>query len=125
MNVRGLASAAQFGLPIHDREDVGLAEYDVLIDGNPDSGAPVLAVETSSPISTPISPRLPLSSSLPGPMAMIVPRCGFSFAVSGRMIPPEVVSVASLGWISTRSSVGRNLIFFFVGVGVAVAVAGA
>ena len=38
------------------------------------------------------------SSFLPGPAAITVPRCGFSFAVSGIIIPPAVFSSAAAGF---------------------------
>src|SRR5205823_37971 len=63
-----------------------------------------LPKSTSSPSTTPIGARSPESSSLPGPTARTRPRCGFSFAVSGRTIPPAVFSSASICWITTRSS---------------------
>src|SRR5207237_5886830 len=66
---------------------------------------------TWSPTETESSPRLPLSSSLPGPTARTLPRCGFSLAVSGRTMPPAVRSSASTGSTTTRSSRGRILIF--------------
>jgi hypothetical protein len=43
------------------------------------------------------------SSFLPGPAATTVPRCGFSFAVSGMMIPPAVFSSAGAGLKNTQS----------------------
>src|SRR5439155_9839429 len=39
--------------------------------------------------------RLPFSSGLPSPTASTLPCLGFSLAVSGRMIPPAVLSSAS------------------------------
>ena len=50
---------------------------------------------TLSPSLTVISTRVPLSLTFPGPTATIVPCCGFSCAVSGRMIPPVEVSSAA------------------------------
>jgi len=41
------------------------------------------------------------SSFLPVPAASTTPRCGFSFAVSGMMIPPAVFSSAAAGLIIT------------------------
>src|SRR5690242_1878661 len=46
------------------------------------------------------------SSFLPGPAAITVPRCGFSFAVSGIMIPPAVFSSAAAGFTITLSCRG-------------------
>src|SRR5579871_2868418 len=62
---------------------------------------------TSSPFCTASSTRLPLSRSLPGPMARTRPRCGFCLAVSGNRIPPADFSSASNGSTTTRSSNGR------------------
>src|SRR4051812_44055993 len=47
---------------------------------------------------------------------MIVPRCGFSFAVSGRTIPLFVVSSRPSGFTTIRSPSGRS----FVAVAVAI-----
>jgi hypothetical protein len=46
---------------------------------------------------------LPLSSRPPGPTAMTSPSCGFSFAVSGMMMPPLLFSSASIRLMTTRS----------------------
>jgi hypothetical protein len=55
----------------------------------------------------------PLSSVRPGPTATIFPSWGFSFAVSGMMIPPEVLlSAVSEGFTITLSA--RGLIFNIV-----------
>src|SRR4051794_33892199 len=62
---------------------------------------------TWSPTATDSSPRLPLSSNLPGPTASTLPRCGFSLAESGSTMPPAVRSSASTGSTTTRSSSGR------------------
>src|SRR5882757_3373170 len=51
------------------------------------------------------------SSFLPGPAATTVPRCGFSFAVSGMMIPPAVFSSAGAGFTITLSDKGVTLNF--------------
>src|SRR5262245_51748264 len=64
---------------------------------------------TMSPTLTESVPRLPLSNNLPGPTETTLPRCGFSFAVSGSTIPPAVRSSASWGSTTTRSSSGRKL----------------
>ena len=45
---------------------------------------------TRSPTLTSIGMSLPLSSRPPGPTAMTSPSWGFSFAVSGMMMPPVV-----------------------------------
>src|SRR5262249_31245663 len=39
------------------------------------------------------------------------PCCGFSFALSGMMMPPAVFSSASMRRTTTRSCRGRNLLF--------------
>src|SRR6478672_3526263 len=46
------------------------------------------------------------SSFLPGPAAITTPRCGFSLAVSGIMIPPAVFSSAAAAFTITRSCNG-------------------
>src|SRR6266513_1972056 len=74
-------------------------------------------MRTLSPFLTVKSTFLPLSSILPVPRATTLPSCGFSFAVSGIMIPPFFTSVSSIGCTSTRSPSGLTLtdaiIFFF------------
>src|SRR4051795_1146310 len=74
------------------------------------SEPPYLPKITSSPIFTESSPRLPESSNLPGPVAITLPRCGFSWAASGSTMPPAVICSASRVSTTTRSSRGRNLI---------------
>src|SRR5439155_8539184 len=78
---------------------------------------PYFEISTLSPDLTVKSTFLPLSSILPVPRATTLPSCGFSFAVSGIMIPPFFVSVSSIGCTSTRSPSGLTLtdaiIFFF------------
>jgi len=39
----------------------------------------------------------------PGPTAMTLPCCGFSWAVSGMMMPPAVFASASIRSMTTRS----------------------
>src|SRR6202044_1899709 len=51
------------------------------------------------------------SSFFPGPAATTVPRCGFSFAVSGIIIPPAVFSSAGAGFTITRSAKGVTFNF--------------
>src|SRR5215207_5536188 len=63
---------------------------------------------TRSPAFTSSGTILPLSARAPGPAAMISPSCGFSFAVSGMMMPPFVFSSASIRRTTTRSCSGRN-----------------
>src|SRR5262249_49345946 len=58
---------------------------------------------TRSPTLTSIGMSLPLSSRPPGPTAMTAPSWGFSFAVSGMMMPPLVFSSASIRLTTTRS----------------------
>ena len=55
-----------------------------------------------------VSPGLTVvgSSFLPGPTAITVPLCGFSFAVSGMIIPDKVVVSAAAGSTKTRSPNG-------------------
>jgi hypothetical protein len=43
---------------------------------------------------------------------MTVPFCGFSFAVSGKTIPPAVLLSASTRWSSTLSDKGLIFILF-------------
>ncbi len=94
----------------HFREDVGFAEDLDLVAVDFDVAAGVLAVDhLVADADGQLRARLPLSSSLPGPTAMTVPRCGFSLAVSGSTMPPAVFSSASIGSTTTRSSRGRSL----------------
>src|SRR5205807_1015130 len=65
---------------------------------------------TRSPVFRSIGINLPFSSRPPGPTAMISPSEGFSFAVSGMMIPPALFSSASMRLTTTRSCSGRNFI---------------
>src|SRR6185437_9524201 len=58
---------------------------------------------TSSACSTPSAPRAP------GPTATTSPSIGFSFTVSGMIMPPEVFASGSTRRIRTRSCSGRNL----------------
>ncbi len=51
---------------------------------------------TRSPGFTSSGTSWPCSLRAPGPAAMISPSCGFSFAVSGMMMPPAVFSSASM-----------------------------
>src|SRR5262249_42534447 len=60
----------------------------------------------SSPSATSIGTSSPLSLRLPGPTARTLPRCGFSFAVSGRTIPLVVVSSSSRTSTIRRSPSG-------------------
>src|SRR6266576_4925839 len=66
-------------------------------------------MRTLSPFFTVKSTFLPLSSILPVPRATTLPSCGFSFAVSGMMIPPFFTSCSSIGCTSTRSPSGLTL----------------
>src|SRR4029077_6240454 len=72
---------------------------------------------TRSPALTPIGVSLPLSSRPPGPTATTSPSCGFSFAVSGMMMPPLVFSSASIRLTTTRSWSGRNFSFAMITLG--------
>ena len=63
---------------------------------------------TTSPTFTSIGISLPASSRPPGPTAMISPCMGFSWAVSGMMIPPLVLVSSSTRRTTTRSCRGRN-----------------
>ena len=49
-----------------------------------------------SPVFTSSGTRLPSSLNLPLPAAMTLPCCGFSFALSGIMIPPTFCSPSSM-----------------------------
>src|SRR5271166_1252603 len=64
-----------------------------------------------SPAFTSSSCSLPFSSRAPGPTATISPSIGFSFAVSGMMMPPAVLSSAVSRRTRTRSCRGRNFMF--------------
>jgi len=67
-----------------------------------------------------VSPTLTVtgSSFLPGPAATTVPRCGFSFAVSGMIIPPAVFSSAGAGFTITLSE--RGVTFNFLPIVVSI-----
>jgi len=58
-----------------------------------------LPKRTISPIFTSIGEIFPSSVFAPGPTATTSPSCGFSFAVSGIIIPPEVFSSLSKTFI--------------------------
>src|SRR3982751_2807078 len=64
---------------------------------------------TLSPTATSSGTRLPLSSMRPGPIAWTSPSWGFSLAVSGMTSPEAVVSSASSGLTTIRSSRGLML----------------
>src|ERR1700704_1853957 len=66
-------------------------------------------MRTLSPFFTVKSTLLPLSSIFPVPRATTLPSCGFSFAVSGIMMPPFFTSCSSIGCTSTRSPSGFTL----------------
>src|SRR5438552_15809190 len=70
---------------------------------------PYFEISTVSPFFTVHSTFLPLSSIFPVPRATTLPSCGFSFAVSGMMIPPFFTSFSSIGCTSTRSPSGLTL----------------
>src|SRR5436309_1329286 len=70
---------------------------------------PYFEISTLSPFLTVKSTFLPLSSIFPVPRATTLPSCGFSFAVSGMMIPPFFTSFSSIGCTSTRSPSGFTL----------------
>src|SRR5205823_1222175 len=59
-----------------------------------------------SPAFTSSGTRLPSSFDLPAPAAITLPCCGFSFAVSGMMIPPIFCSPSSRRWTMMRSCSG-------------------
>src|SRR5205823_4226239 len=63
---------------------------------------------TRSPLLTSSGWILPSSPRAPGPTATTSPSIGFSFAVSGMMMPPVVFSSASTRRMTTRSCNGRN-----------------
>src|ERR1700754_1650683 len=69
---------------------------------------------TLSPTATSSGTRLPLSSMRPGPVAWTSPSWGFSLAVSGMTRPDAVVSSASSGLTTIRSSRGLMLTDTFV-----------
>src|SRR5258707_14404058 len=66
--------------------------------------------KTRSPTLRSIGMTRPASSRPPGPTATISPWLGFSLAVSGMMMPPVVLSSASIRLTTTRSCSGRNFI---------------
>src|SRR5262249_48339261 len=63
-----------------------------------------------SPAFTSSGILLPSSPILPFPTAMTLPSCGFSFAVSGMMIPPFLTSCSSSRSTTMRSCSGRTCI---------------
>ena len=63
---------------------------------------------TRSPFFKSMATILPSSPRAPGPTAMTSPYCGFSAAVSGMMMPPEVLVSLSTRRRATRSWRGRN-----------------
>src|SRR6266850_171569 len=63
---------------------------------------------TRSPTLRSIGMSLPASSRPPGPTERISPCEGFSLALSGMMMPPAVLSSASMRLTTTRSWSGRN-----------------
>src|SRR5208283_5227180 len=65
---------------------------------------------TLSPVFRSIGISLPDSSRPPGPTAMTSPCEGFSWAVSGMMMPPLVFSSAVMRRTTMRSCRGRNLV---------------
>jgi hypothetical protein len=65
---------------------------------------------TRSPTLRSIGMSLPASSRPPGPTAMISPCEGFSWAVSGMMMPPADFPSGSIRSTTTRSCSGRNFI---------------
>ena len=65
---------------------------------------------TRSPTLTSSGTILPVSSRAPGPTASTSPSIGFSFAVSGMMIPAGVLSSASTRRTRTRSCKGLKKI---------------
>src|SRR5690242_1624671 len=64
---------------------------------------------TSSPFLTLKAARSPFSSRRPSPTARILPRLGFSFALSGRTIPLLVLLSASTRFTRILSPSGRSL----------------
>src|SRR2546429_9275598 len=64
---------------------------------------------TSSPFLTLKGARSPVSRRLPSPRARILPRLGFSLAVSGRTIPDLVLDSASTRLTRILSPRGRSL----------------
>src|SRR5207344_2082166 len=61
-----------------------------------------------SPAFTSSFTRSPSSLTLPLPAALTVPRCGFSLAESGMMMPPTCCSPSSRRWTRIRSWRGRT-----------------
>src|SRR6476620_8788960 len=75
----------------------------------------VISVPAYLPYKT-VSPVLTVtgSSFLPGPAAKTIPRCGFSFAVSGIIIPPAVFSSAAAAFTITLSCSGVTFTFLAI-----------
>ena len=68
----------------------------------------VIDKKFGSPTITKDGVTVPSSPFAPEPTETTSPSCGFSFAVSGMMMPPAVFSSASTRRTSTRSWSGRN-----------------
>src|SRR5712691_574263 len=68
-----------------------------------------LPTRTLSPALTASGSRWPFSRIRPDPTAITSACCGFSFAVSGTMIPPTFCSPSSIRFTSTRSRSGLTL----------------
>ncbi|SPE30319.1 hypothetical protein SBA5_780022 [Candidatus Sulfotelmatomonas gaucii] len=69
-----------------------------------------LPKSTRSPAFTSRGNTFPSSFDLPLPTEMTSPSWGFSFALSGMMIPPRMVSVSSIRRTRMRSCSGVNLV---------------
>src|SRR5690242_14095946 len=96
--------------------DVGFLhdEEFLAIDSVPDH----LPNNTRSPALRSMGMSLPASSRAPGPTATTSPSCGFSWAVSGIIMPPFVFSSPSRRRMTTRSCSGLNFMGFPLGIGV-------
>src|SRR5438094_3898494 len=89
-----------------------MSSSDLIMSSSPSSLISVPAYDakmTSSPFLTFQAARSPESRRLPSPRARILPRLGFSLAVSGRTIPDLVLDSASTRLTRILSPRGRSL----------------
>jgi hypothetical protein len=90
---------------IENREHFVLAHDEVFLAIELDVLSGVLPEQIVSPAFTSSGTRSAFSR-LPRPTAMTFPCCGFSFALSGMMIPPTFCSPSSMRWTMMRSCSG-------------------
>ena len=87
----------------YDSEDIVLTHDGVVFATDFDFGARILAEKNLVPFCNGQPFGLSIVGVLPGPTATTMPSTGFSFAVSGMIIPPLDIS-----WESTRLTINRS-----------------